>query len=95
MSNNPHTSTADRIAMLVGGGLIILGTIVLGFVNTITNSPHLEVVEEGVVTAEPLVPPDIRAYLILLGLLIWGGFALFKLVTVPGGQTTAKAATAQ
>lgn len=81
--------------MLVGGGLIAIGVIVLGFINVITNSPHLEVVEDGVVTAEPLVPPDIRAYLILLGLLIWGGFALFKLVTVPGGQTTTETATTQ
>lgn len=86
MSSITSTSTADRIAMLVGGGMIVIGTIVLGFVNTITNNPHLEVVEEGEVVAEPLVPPDLRAYLILLGLVVWLLYGLYKVVATPGGR---------
>lgn len=89
------TSTADRIAMLVGGGLIAIGVIVLGFLNVITNNPHMEVIEDGVVTAEPLVPPDIRAYLILLGLLVWLLYGIFKAVTVPSGGPTPQPTTAQ
>ncbi|MFP4589937.1 MAG: hypothetical protein ACLFMX_02885 [Halobacteriales archaeon] len=80
------TSTADRIAMLVGGGLIVVGVIVLGFLNTITNSPHLEVVEDGTVVAEPLIPPDLRAYLVLAGLLVWLLFGLYKVTATPAGE---------
>lgn len=72
-------STVDRIAMLVGGGLIIIGTAVLGFLNVITNSPHMEVVEDGTVVAEPLISPDLRAYIILLGLLVFLLYGLYKL----------------
>lgn len=95
MSTTTSTSTADRIAMLVGGGLIVIGTIVLGFLNTITNNPHLEVIEEGEVVAEPLIPPDLRAYLILLGLLVWLLFGLYKVVATPSGRVRPRPAPAQ
>lgn len=72
--------------MLVGGGLIAIGVIVLGFLNVITNNPHMEVVEEGVVIAEPLITPDIRAYLVLLGLLIWLLYGLYKVTITPAGE---------
>ncbi|MFW6448018.1 MAG: hypothetical protein ACOC0X_00595 [Halobacteriota archaeon] len=80
------TSTADRIAMLVGGGLIAIGVVVMGFLNTITNNPHLEVVEDGTVVAEPLIPPDLRAYLVLLGLLVWLLYGLYKVTATPAGE---------
>lgn len=84
--NNNTLSTADRIAMLVGGGLIAFGTIVLGFLNVIANSPHMVVMEEGQVVAEPLITPDIRAYLVLLGLLVWLLYGLYKVAVAPGGE---------
>lgn len=72
--------------MLIGGGLIVLGTVVLGFLNVITNSPHMEVVEEGVVVAEPLISPDLRAYLILLGLVVFLLFGLYKVTATTMGE---------
>ncbi|MFW6152961.1 MAG: hypothetical protein ACOC42_01240 [Halobacteriota archaeon] len=88
---NNNLSTIDRIAMLVGGGLIVFGVIVLGFINTIANAPHLPVVEDGVTVAEPVIPADIRAYLVLLGLLVWLLYGLFKVTVAPRG--TARPAT--
>ena len=79
-------STADRIAMLIGGGLIVLGTAVLGFLNVITNSPHMVVVEDGEVVAEPLISVDLRAYLIMLGLLVFLLFGLYKLTAISMGK---------
>lgn len=76
--------TVDRIAMLVGGGLILIGVAVLGFINVITNNPHVEVVEEGTVVAEPLISADIRAYIIALGLVVLLFYGLYKVVTTPG-----------
>ncbi|MFC4542068.1 hypothetical protein ACFO5R_09025 [Halosolutus amylolyticus] len=76
-------TTADRIAMLLGGGLVLLGTMILGFVNVISNAPHMPVVEEGTVVATPVVSPDLRAYVIALGLLVWLGFAIYKLTRAP------------
>lgn len=84
MTTEDTLSNADRIAMLVGGGLIILGTAVLGFVNTVTGSPHMPVVEEGEVVATPLVAPEVRAVLVALGLLVWLLFAIYKVTTAPG-----------
>ncbi|GAB3684999.1 hypothetical protein GCM10028857_14760 [Salinarchaeum chitinilyticum] len=75
----PRESTADLIAML-GGGLIVLGVVVLGALNTLTQNPHIEQTNEaGAVTAEPLVPPDLRAYIVLAGLAIWLCYAVYKL----------------
>lgn len=91
--NTNTLSTADRIAMLVGGGLIVFGTIVLGFINVITNSPHLVVMEEGQVVAEPLITPDIRAYLVLLGLLVWLLYGLYKVTATPSGRLQPKPAS--
>ncbi|WP_265111764.1 hypothetical protein [Halosolutus halophilus] len=81
-------TTADRIAMLFGGGLVLLGTIVLGFVNVLADAPHVPVEEEGAIVAAPVVSPDLRAYLIALGLLIWLGYAIYKLTRPPTVEVT-------
>jgi len=75
----PRKSTADLIAML-GGGLIVVGVVVLGAVNTLTQNPHLKQTNDaGAVTAEPLVPPDLRAYIVLAGLAVWLCYGVYKL----------------
>jgi hypothetical protein len=71
--------------MYVGGGLVILGTVVVGLVEMIAGSPH-PVSGEGQIVHEALVPLEIRSYIILLGLLVWGVYAVYKVVT--GGQAT-------
>lgn len=75
---------ADRIAMAVGGGLILLGVVALGFVNTILGAPHQPVVEEGTVVASPVVSPELRAALVALGLLVWFVYGAYKLATPAG-----------
>ncbi|MEF8841357.1 MAG: hypothetical protein V5A62_06980 [Haloarculaceae archaeon] len=74
-------TTADRIALYGGGGLVLLGTVVIGLLEMLLGSPH-PVSGEGQIVHEALVPLEIRSYVILLGLLIWGGYAIYR-VAVP------------
>jgi hypothetical protein len=72
-----YTDAADLIGM-IGGGLVVVGVVVLGFLNTITQNPHIEQTNDaGTVTAEPLIAADIRAYVILLGLAILLVYGLY------------------
>jgi hypothetical protein len=73
-----YTDAADLIGML-GGGLVALGVVVLGFLNTITQNPHTEQTNDaGAVTAEPLIAADLRAYVILLGLAVLLLYGIYK-----------------
>jgi hypothetical protein len=74
-------TTADTIAMYVGGGLVVLGTFVIGLLEMVLGSSH-PVTGEGQIVHEALVPIEIRSYIILLGLLIWGLYAVYKVVAV-------------
>lgn len=75
-----HTlTTADKIAMYVGGGLVLLGTFAIGLIEMFFGSPH-SVTGEGQIVHEALVPLDIRAYIIMAGLLIWGLYAVYKVL---------------
>lgn len=85
MSNDTLT-VADRIAMLVGGGLMILGIVVLGFINTILGAPTTVVMEDGQIVAEPAISPEIRAMIVALGLLVWLGYVVYKLFSTPSSE---------
>lgn len=79
----------DKIAMYAGGGLVVLGTVVIGLLEMFLGSSH-PVSGEGQIQHEALVPIEIRSYIIILGLLIWGLYAVYKVVgTTPrtGGST--------
>lgn len=77
-------TSADRIAMLLGGGLIVLGVVVLGFINVIMGAPHVpHEVEETGEMIYPVISADIRAYLIALGLLVWFGSGIYKITKEP------------
>ena len=81
--------TADRVAMYVGGGLVLLGSVVIGAVETLFGSPHA-VTGDGQIVHEALVPLEIRSLIILAGLVVWMLYAVYKLVgTDPGGATEA------
>ncbi len=81
-------STADNIALYLGGGLVILGTVVIGFLEMVLGSTH-PVTGEGQIVHEALIPLEIRSYIILLGLLIWGIYAISKVLTGgPSSETT-------
>ena len=75
-------TTADRIAMGVGGGLVVLGVVVVGLLEIVAGSPH-PVTGEGQIVHEALVPLAIRSYVILLGLVILGLVALYKFLATP------------
>lgn len=72
-------TTPDTIAAYVGGGLVVLGVVVIGLIEIFAGSPH-PVSDEGQIVHEALVPLEIRSAIILLGLLIWAGYAIYKVV---------------
>ncbi|MDZ7702492.1 MAG: hypothetical protein U5J98_10785 [Halobacteriales archaeon] len=80
-----HRTTADRIALYGGGGLVILGVVVIGLLEMLLGAGH-PVTGEGQIVHEALVPLEIRSYIILLGLLIWGVYAVYRFLTSTPGD---------
>ena len=79
-------TAADRVAAYVGGGLVLLGVFGIGLLEIIAGSPH-PVTGEGQIVHEALIPLDIRSYIIILGLLVWTGYAVYKVVaTTPATE---------
>jgi hypothetical protein len=72
-------TTADRIGMYVGGGLIVLGVVVIGIVEMALGAPH-PVSGEGQIQHEALVPVFVRSSIILGGLVVWGLTAIYKTI---------------
>ena len=89
------TGTVDRIAMVLGGGLILVGIAVMGLINVIAGAPHLPVEEEGAIVATPIVAPELRAGVIAIGLGVWLVYGLYTLTSPPadGGPDTPAAPT--
>lgn len=81
----PERSVLDTIGMLLGGGPLLLGTVVLGFVETVVGTPHAIPVadEAGRIVTHTTFSLDLRAGLIALGLLVLGLYALARLVAGP------------
>lgn len=72
-------TTADRIAMYLGGGLVLLGVVGIGLLEMLLGAPH-PVSGEGQIVHDALVPLVVRSYIILAGLLVWGLTAVYKFV---------------
>ena len=85
---------ADKIAMYLGGGLVVLGVVVLGLLEMFLGATH-PVDEEGQIIHEALIPLDVRAYIILLGLLVLGLYAVYKVVGTTPSADPATAADAR
>ena len=82
-------NTLDKVAMYGGGGLIVLGVVVIGLLEIIAGSPH-PVSGEGQIVHEALVPLAVRSYIIILGLVIWAVYAIYKvLATTPPTEPAA------
>ena len=82
--------TADAVAAYVGGGLVVLGVVGIGLLEIVAGSPH-PVSSEGQIEHGALVPLEIRSYIIILGLLIWAGYAVYKAVaTTPPAQSAGR-----
>jgi hypothetical protein len=87
-------TTADKIGMYVGGGLVILGVVVIGLLDMVFGAGH-PVTTEGQIEHAAVIPIDIRAAIILLGLLIWGLVAVYKFVAAPGRTGASQTAAGQ
>lgn len=75
----------DRIAMALGGGLLLTGIAVMGLVNVLGGAPHVPIEEEGAVVATPIVAPELRAFLVAAGLAVWFGYGLYRVANPPSG----------
>lgn len=75
----------DKAAMTVGGGLILLGVVVLGFVELLYGQTYGAAPianEAGEIVATPMVDPALRTGLVVAGLallLLWG---LYRYATI-------------
>jgi len=86
-------TTADKVAMYVGGGLVVLGTVGIGLLEMLLGSTH-PVSGEGQIVHEALVPLGIRSSIILLGFLVWGLYAIYRVVaTEPATGATGPASS--
>lgn len=95
MKTNTETTTFDKLAMILGGGLILLGTLVMGVLETVIGNPSPVPLtnEAGDVIAATTFPVDVRAYVILLGLFVWFLFGVYKLIQGIGAVERESAAT--
>jgi len=84
-------TTADKIAAYLGGGLVVFGVVGIGVLEIVWGSPH-PVSSEGQIEHGALIPLEIRSYIIIVGLVIWAGYAVYKVVATspdPGPTGTA------
>jgi hypothetical protein len=81
-----NTTTIDRAAMAISGGLMLLGIVVLGLIETLAGKPYGAsplTNDAGEVVATPMIDPALRTGLVILGLvvlLVWG---LYRFATTP------------
>lgn len=73
-------TAVDKFALYLGGGLVVFGIVGMGLIEIIAGAPH-PVTGEGQIVHEALFPIAIRSYIILAGLLLWGGLAIFRIAT--------------
>lgn len=71
-------TTADKIALYGGGGLIILGVFGIGLLEMLFGAGH-PVDSEGQIEHDALIPIEYRSGIILLGMIIWGLYAIYRL----------------
>ncbi|MEF8801969.1 MAG: hypothetical protein V5A38_09955 [Halolamina sp.] len=90
-----NINTIDKAAMLVSGGLILLGIVVLGLVETLAGKPYGAapmVNDAGEVVATPLIDPALRTGLVILGLMVLLLWGLYRYTLTPMGEAEPSAA---
>ncbi|MFC5136162.1 MULTISPECIES: hypothetical protein [Haloferacaceae] len=80
-------TTAERIALYGGGGLLLIGTLGIGLLEILAGAPH-PVSGEGQIVHETLVPLTVRSSIMLLGLLLWGAYAATSVAREPPTDTS-------
>ncbi|WP_066415037.1 hypothetical protein [Halorubrum aethiopicum] len=80
-------TTAERIALYGGGGLLLIGTLGIGLLEIVAGAPH-PVSGEGQIVHETLVPLTVRSSIMLLGLLLWGAYAVSSVAREPPADTS-------
>jgi len=82
-------TTADRIALYGGGGLFALGVFLIGLFEMLAGAEH-PVTGEGQIVHDAVIDVEIRAYIILAALLVWGLYVIYRVVattpSVPEGD---------
>ncbi|MFW5956175.1 MAG: hypothetical protein ACOCQY_02115 [Halorhabdus sp.] len=81
MATNTNTETmADKIAMALGGGFILLGVVVLGIIETLAGEPTSPIAD-GAAAEGVLIDPAIRQWILLIGIVVLGLFAIYAFAT--------------
>lgn len=78
------TTTIDKAAMALGGGLTLLGIVGLGIVEILAGPAYGAAPvtnEAGEIIATPTVDPVLRTGLVLAGLLVFALYGAYKLAT--------------
>lgn len=79
-----HVDVIDKAAMALSGSLMMLGIVVLGFVEVLAGEPYGAAPitnEAGEIVATPAIDPTLRTGLVIAGLvvlLLWG---VYKVAT--------------
>lgn len=94
-----HIDTIDKVAMAVSGGLMLLGIVVLGIVETLAGEPYgaapiEETNEAGEVvnTIYPAIDPTLRTGLVILGLVILLLWGIYKIASPEAEPETSRVA---
>ena len=70
----------DQIAMALGGGLIVLGVVVLGLIESLSGAPRSPIAD-GEIASGLTVDPNIRAGMILVGVIVLLVYAIYAFAT--------------
>ncbi len=85
--------TIDKAAVIVSSGLMFLGVVVLGLIETLVGRPYVPTtVEETnqagevVATYVPTIPPNLRVGLVVAGIVVLMVYGLYRMAQ-PGEET--------
>ncbi|QLH77838.1 hypothetical protein HZS55_11250 [Halosimplex rubrum] len=85
------TTTIDRAAMALGGGLILLGVVGLGIVEVLAGPPYGAAPttnDAGEVVATPMVDANLRVLLVIAGLVVLLAWQGYRMAATAGGEDT-------
>ncbi|MFC6976919.1 hypothetical protein ACFQL1_22925 [Halomicroarcula sp. GCM10025709] len=86
------TDIIDKAAMALSGGLLVLGVVVMGLIETLAGKPFGAAPitnDAGEIVATPMIDPTIRTGLVLAGIAVLGIYAAYKLATPVPEETAA------